>query len=60
MVVDIRGTTTDVGLLLANGFPRQAAAFSEISGVRTNFSYPDVKSIGLGGGSIVRRREMDV
>jgi N-methylhydantoinase A/oxoprolinase/acetone carboxylase beta subunit len=56
MVVDIGGTTTDVGLLLANGFPRQAAAFSEISGVRTNFSYPDVKSVGLGGGSIVRRQ----
>jgi N-methylhydantoinase A/oxoprolinase/acetone carboxylase beta subunit len=56
MVVDIGGTTTDVGLLLANGFPRQAAAFSEISGVRTNFSYPDVRSIGLGGGSIVRRQ----
>ncbi|KAH8687733.1 hypothetical protein BGZ60DRAFT_522381 [Tricladium varicosporioides] len=54
MVVDIGGTTTDVGLLLASGFPRQAAAFSEISGVRTNFSYPDVRSIGLGGGSIVR------
>ncbi|RDW94463.1 actin-like ATPase [Coleophoma crateriformis] len=55
MVVDIGGTTTDVGLLLKNGFPRQAAAFSEISGVRTNFSYPDVRSIGLGGGSIVRK-----
>jgi N-methylhydantoinase A/oxoprolinase/acetone carboxylase beta subunit len=54
MVVDIGGTTTDVGLLLANGFPRQAAAFSEISGVRTNFSYPDVRSLGLGGGSIIR------
>ncbi|KAI8240599.1 putative D-/L-hydantoinase subunit A [Colletotrichum sp. SAR 10_99] len=57
MVVDIGGTTTDVGLLLENGFPRQAAAYSEISGVRTNFSYPDVKSIGLGGGSIVKRDE---
>ena len=55
MVVDIGGTTTDIGLLLANGFPRQAAAFSEISGVRTNFSYPDVRSIGLGGGSVVRK-----
>ncbi|KAI3539122.1 hypothetical protein CABS03_05403 [Colletotrichum abscissum] len=57
MVVDIGGTTTDVGLLLANGFPRQAAAYSEIAGVRTNFSYPDVKSIGLGGGSIVKKDE---
>jgi N-methylhydantoinase A/oxoprolinase/acetone carboxylase beta subunit len=55
MVVDIGGTTTDVGLLLENGFPRQASAFSEISGVRTSFSYPDVRSIGLGGGSIVRK-----
>ena len=55
MVVDIGGTTTDVGMLLKNGFPRQAAAYSEIAGVRTNFSYPDVRSIGLGGGSIVGR-----
>ncbi|KAI4844819.1 DUF917-domain-containing protein [Aureobasidium sp. EXF-8846] len=44
----------DIGLLLANGFPRQAAAYSEFAGVRMNFSCPDVKSIGLGGGSIVR------
>lgn len=57
MVVDIGGTTTDVGMLLKNGFPRQAAAYSEIAGVRTNFSYPDVRSIGLGGGSIVGRGE---
>lgn len=57
MVIDIGGTTTDVGLLLANGFPRQAAAFSEFAGVRMNFSCPDVKSIGLGGGSIVRQND---
>ncbi|KAJ6440986.1 MFS transporter [Purpureocillium lavendulum] len=54
MVVDIGGTTTDVGLLQANGFPRQQAAYSELAGIRMNFSCPDVKSIGLGGGSIVR------
>ncbi|KAK8089193.1 hypothetical protein PG997_004154 [Apiospora hydei] len=54
MVVDIGGTTTDVGLLLANGFPRQQAAYSDLAGVRMNFSCPDIKSIGLGGGSIVR------
>ncbi|KAI1423639.1 hypothetical protein F5Y12DRAFT_756424 [Xylaria sp. FL1777] len=57
MVVDIGGTTTDVGLLLANGFPRQQAAYSELAGVRMNFSCPDIKSIGLGGGSIVRDGE---
>lgn len=59
MVVDIGGTTTDVGLLLASGFPRQQAAYSELAGVRMNFSCPDIKSIGLGGGSIVRRRAVE-
>ncbi|KAI0694195.1 hydantoinase/oxoprolinase [Cytidiella melzeri] len=54
IVVDIGGTTTDVGVLLPSGFPRQAAAFIEIGGVRTNFSMADVQSIGLGGGSRVR------
>lgn len=57
MVVDIGGTTTDVGLLLANGFPRQQAAYSDLAGVRMNFPCPDIKSIGLGGGSIVRHGE---
>lgn len=57
IVVDIGGTTTDVGVLLPSGFPRQAAAFIEIAGVRTNFTMPDVHSIGLGGGSRVRVAE---
>ncbi|KAI0409685.1 hydantoinase [Xylaria palmicola] len=57
IVVDIGGTTTDVGLLLANGFPRQQAAYSDLAGIRLNFSCPDIKSIGLGGGSIVRYGE---
>lgn len=54
MVVDVGGTTTDVGLLLPSGFPRQSSAYSEVGGVRMNFSMPHVESIGLGGGSIVR------
>ena len=54
IVVDVGGTTTDVGVLLPSGFPRQAAAFIEIGGVRTNFSMADVQSIGLGGGSRVK------
>lgn len=58
IVVDIGGTTTDVGLLQANGFPRQRAAYSELEGVRMNFPGPDIKSIGLGGGSIVRHEKM--
>jgi N-methylhydantoinase A/oxoprolinase/acetone carboxylase beta subunit len=53
MVVDIGGTTSDVGMLL-HGFPREAAVSVDIGGVRTNFRMPDVLAIGLGGGSLVR------
>lgn len=52
MVVDIGGTTTDVGAL-QQGFPRAAALAIRVGGVRTNFRMPDVLSIGLGGGSLV-------
>lgn len=52
VVVDIGGTTTDIGML-TNGFPREASVAVDIGGVRTNFRMPDVLSIGLGGGSIV-------
>ena len=54
IVADIGGTTTDVGVLLPSGFPRQAASFIEVGGVRTNFAMADVQSIGLGGGSRVK------
>ena len=53
VVVDIGGTTSDVGMLV-NGFPRESSIAVEIGGVRTNFRMPDVLSFGLGGGSIVR------
>lgn len=53
LVVDIGGTTADVGVL-AGGFPRQAGMAVRMAGVRTNFRMPDLLAIGLGGGSIVR------
>jgi N-methylhydantoinase A/oxoprolinase/acetone carboxylase beta subunit len=53
IVVDIGGTTTDVGVL-AGGLPRESAIAVDVGGVRTNFRMPDVLSIGLGGGSRVR------
>ncbi|MCY4086505.1 MAG: hydantoinase/oxoprolinase family protein [Actinomycetia bacterium] len=52
-VVDIGGTTSDVGMLV-KGFPRESAVVAQVGGVRTNFRMPDVLSIGLGGGSLVR------
>ncbi|EPQ50447.1 hypothetical protein GLOTRDRAFT_82362 [Gloeophyllum trabeum ATCC 11539] len=54
IVVDIGGTTSDVGVLLPSGFPRQASAYVTVAGVRINYSMPHLESIGLGGGSIVR------
>src|SRR6266516_4204560 len=52
VVVDVGGTTTDIGAL-QHGFPRQAAVAIALGGVRTNYRMPDLLSIGLGGGSIV-------
>lgn len=54
LVVDVGGTTTDVGIL-KQGFPRESTTAMEIGGVRTNFRMPDLIAIGLGGGSLVRR-----
>ncbi len=59
MVVDLGGTTSDVGMLM-RGFPREASVAVEISGVRTNFRMPDVYSFGLGGGSIVSPEPLKV
>lgn len=53
IVIDVGGTTTDIGVI-QNGFPRESSLAVTIGGVRTNFRMPDVISIGLGGGSIVR------
>ncbi len=54
LVVDVGGTTSDVGALKA-GFPREANAVVLVGGVRTLFRMPDLHSFGLGGGSLVRR-----
>ena len=53
VVVDIGGTTSDIGVL-QEGFPRQSNIAIEVGGVRTNFRMPDIQAIGLGGGSLVR------
>ena len=53
LVIDVGGTTTDVGAL-RHGFPREANNVVEVGGVRTLFRMPDLLSLGLGGGSLVR------
>jgi N-methylhydantoinase A/oxoprolinase/acetone carboxylase beta subunit len=52
IVLDVGGTTTDVGLL-RGGYPQLAGLDLEVAGVRTNFRMPDLCSIGVGGGSLV-------
>ncbi len=52
-VIDIGGTTSDIGVLLPNGFPRLAGSVAEIGGVKVNFALPQVESLGLGGGSLI-------
>ena len=52
IVIDVGGTTTDVGVLHA-GYPQSAGLDLSIAGVRTNFRMPDLCSIGVGGGSLI-------
>ncbi len=52
IVIDVGGTTTDVGLL-RGGFPRESTIAIDLGGVRTNFRMPDVVSLGIGGGSVI-------
>jgi N-methylhydantoinase A/oxoprolinase/acetone carboxylase beta subunit len=56
IVIDVGGTTTDIGAL-SGGFPRETAMPHYIGGVRTNFRMPDVLSLPLGGGTLVRESD---
>jgi N-methylhydantoinase A/oxoprolinase/acetone carboxylase beta subunit len=53
VVVDVGGTTTDIGAL-QHGFPRPSSVAITLGGVRTNFRMPDLLSLALGVGSIVQ------
>lgn len=53
VVIDVGGTSTDVGYIV-DGFPRESAMSVEIGGVKTNIRAPDLTSIALGGGTIVK------
>jgi N-methylhydantoinase A/oxoprolinase/acetone carboxylase beta subunit len=59
IVVDVGGTTTDVGQL-KQGFPRESNSVVQIGGVRTLFRMPDLLSFGLGGGSHVSLNPLQV
>lgn len=52
-VLDLGSTTADIGLV-EGGLPRPAARAALLAGAPTNFQMPDVHSMGLGGGSLLR------
>lgn len=59
IVLDVGGTTSDVGVI-GQGFPRESSLAVEIGGVRTNFRMPDLVSIGLGGGTIIKQENEEI
>ena len=59
VIIDIGGTSTDGGMLM-RGFPREAAVAVDVAGVRTNFRMPDVFSIALGGGSLIKQNPLKI
>ena len=59
IVIDIGGTTSDVGVLL-KGFPRESNLVVDVGGVRTNFRMPDINALGIGGGSLVSAEGTEV
>ncbi|MGC9530216.1 MAG: hydantoinase/oxoprolinase N-terminal domain-containing protein [Candidatus Bipolaricaulaceae bacterium] len=59
VVVDIGGTSTDVAYIVS-GFPRESSITVTIGGVKTNIRCPDLLSIALGGGTIVKHQGEDV
>lgn len=56
VVADIGGTSTDVAYIV-KGFPRESSITVNIGGVKTNIRCPDLLSIALGGGTIVKHDE---
>ncbi|WP_328618732.1 hydantoinase/oxoprolinase family protein [Amycolatopsis sp. NBC_00355] len=55
VVVDVGGTTSDVGVL-RHGFPRTSVDNVGVNGVYTNFRMPELRSLAVGGGSRVALR----
>ncbi|AOV08015.1 hydantoinase/oxoprolinase N-terminal domain-containing protein [Sporosarcina ureilytica] len=59
VVADVGGTSTDVGYIV-DGFPRESAITVSIGGVKTNIRCPDLLSIALGGGTIIKNKGTSV
>jgi len=56
LIVDIGGTSVDIGIVLS-GYPRRSLGQATIGGIPLNFRMPDVISLPIGGGSVIRQNE---
>ncbi len=56
IIIDVGGTTTDIGMV-NHGLARESQGTTKIGGVTSNFRMPDVISVGLGGGTIIKYTE---
>jgi N-methylhydantoinase A/oxoprolinase/acetone carboxylase beta subunit len=59
IVIDVGGTTSDLGVLV-NGYPRESAVSASVGGIKTNFSMPDILSVGIGGGTLVHNKNQSI
>ncbi|MBS0629387.1 MAG: hydantoinase/oxoprolinase family protein [Verrucomicrobia bacterium] len=59
IIVDIGGTSTDIGLIKGGSF-RRSLNISSIGGVKLNFPMPDVVSLAIGGGSLIETSPIKV
>lgn len=58
VVIDIGGTTTDVGIIKGGRPKLQYANINLFDQIRTHMPMPASKSIGIGGGTIVRESQI--
>lgn len=53
VVVDVGGTSTDIGLI-EGGYARSSLQAATIGGIPLHFAMPDMISLAIGGGSLIR------
>ena len=58
VVIDIGGTTTDVGIIKGGRPKLQYANINLFDQIRTHMPMPASKSIGIGGGTIIRELQI--
>jgi N-methylhydantoinase A/oxoprolinase/acetone carboxylase beta subunit len=56
IIVDIGGTSVDIGVVLS-GYPRRSLGQASVGGIPLNFRMPDVMSLPIGGGSVVKKKD---